>query len=121
MSPCAVFHGLDVEVASASGLAISVNPVPILIWCPSPSTQIVYDNSIEIIFDRGGILLLLLVFLARLQRLYISDVWRVENVTNHGTKTSKVTIETLQFSAVPCSATVSSVLWGDAQNVGERR
>lgn len=66
ISPRAVFHGLDVELASAGGFAISVNPIPTPIRRPSPSTQIIYHDIIEIFLNRGIILLSLLVFLARL-------------------------------------------------------
>jgi len=66
ISPCAIFHGLDVELASANGFAISVNPIPTPRRRPSPSTQIIYHDIIEIILNRGVILLFLFVFLARL-------------------------------------------------------
>ena len=66
ISPCAVFHGLDVEPASAGGLPISVKPIPTPGRRPSPSTQIIYHDIIEIILNRGVIPLLLIVFLARL-------------------------------------------------------
>ena len=74
VSPCPVLHGLDMELTSAGGFTISVNPIPILMRRPSTTAQIVHDNIIEIILDCCGIVLFLLVSLAWLLQAHLSNV-----------------------------------------------